>query len=219
MKIIPAILTSDIEEVREKMQDVELAIPPIGTNLPKVQVDIVDGVFADNKTVTLEALAEVDNCTDLDIHLMVKEPVGWIEKCIEAYSNRIIGQIEMMENQTEFVNKVIEANVLAGLAIDLGTPVSDIDETVFPELDVVLVMAVKAGFQHQQFEEYALDKVRELDEKRKAENLSFKICVDGGVEVSNIKKIAQAGADEAVAGSSLFDGDLEDNLKRFNNEI
>lgn len=207
--IIPAILTNDPVELEKKIKLLEGVVD-------KVQVDIVDGVFADNKTIELEALAEVETGLLVDIHLMTNDPASWVEKSMRVMPDRLIGQIEKMASQEDFVfGPAAMSGIKMGLALDLETPVSALDRIIsLPSLDVVLVMAVKAGFGGQTFQASALEKVKELGRIRSKENLLFKICVDGGVGVQNIRHIAEAGADEVVVGKSLFEGDIASNLNK-----
>lgn len=212
MLIIPAILTRDPKELEEKIKLSEgLA--------ERIQIDIIDGAFAENKTIDLAAVGQIESGLGIDVHLMVKEPVDWVEKSVRAMADRIIGQVEEMSNQTEFVGKVQETGHQAGLALDLETPITALDEFLFTDLDIILVMSVKAGFSGQEFQEQALEKVTALLSYRTKNGYKYKICVDGGVEVNNIKKIADAGADEVVIGQSLFQGDIEENYRKLREAI
>lgn len=214
--IIPAILTNDPKELEEKIRKLE-GVARLAEGDPRrtkrVQVDIVDGVFTENKTVFPEALESMETNVLLDIHLMTKDPVTWVEKCTRAMADRIIGQIEMMSSQEEFVGKVTEAGGHVGLAIDLDTPVASLDPVILNNLDVVLVMSVKAGFGGQKFDNSALQKIKELDQIRARDDTPFRICVDGGIGADNIKKVGEAGADEVAVGQSLFEGNLSDNIQ------
>lgn len=206
LEIIPAILTNNPQELEEKIREVEGLVS-------RVQIDIIDGVFADNKTISLESLANLDTALLLDVHLMTKDPSLWVEKSVRAMADRVIGQIELMENQEDFVYKVQEAARPVGLAIDLETPVASLDPLLLNNLDVILVMAVKAGFSGQEFDTRVVDKIKELAEIREKDLLKFRICVDGGVNAENIKSIEEAGADEVAVAHSLYDGDVKQNLE------
>lgn len=212
MEIIPAILTNNSQELQEKIALVEGLVK-------RVQIDVIDGVFANNKTVALEALENTDAAISLDIHLMVKNPIDWVEKSVRTGADRIIGQVEIMEDQIGYVAKLAEVGKEIGLALDLETPVSAIDQTILKDLDVVLVMSVKAGFGGQDFQSDALEKVKELSENRASLGLNYRICVDGGVNSENIKQIADAGADQAVVGHALYDGGVEENMNKLTEAI
>jgi ribulose-phosphate 3-epimerase len=208
VEIIPAILTTDIREVEEKLARAEGLVK-------RVQIDISDGVFAANKTLEPSALETIETGLSLDFHLMTKEPIGWVEKAARGGADRIIAQIEMMSSQVEFVGKVSEIGLSVGLAIDLETKIEALDPLVLTNLDVVLVMAVKAGWGGQKFDPRALTKVKRLDEIRTRDASPFKICVDGGETLDVIDETHFAGADEVVIGQRIFKGDLTQNLAAF----
>ncbi|KKU47643.1 MAG: Ribulose-phosphate 3-epimerase [Candidatus Woesebacteria bacterium GW2011_GWF2_46_8] len=208
VEIIPAILTNDIREIEEKLSRAEGIVK-------RIQIDIIDGVFAANRTIDPSFLENIETDLDLDFHLMTKDPTSWVERAVRGGAERIIGQIEEMADQVEFVGKVAEVGLSVGLAIDLETPVSALDPTIITNLDVVLVMAVKAGFGGQKFDERALNKIKQLDELRVRDDTPFRICVDGGITEENIKKVVKTGADEVAIGSRIFDGDLAENIRRF----
>lgn len=205
VEIIPAVLTSDPQRAREMV----LACDGI---TQRVQIDIIDGIFANNKTIDPIALKGLDVFLGLDFHLMVKEPINWIEKCMGIGADRVIGQIEMMESQSSFVEKVESKNLRVGLAIDLNTPLIKIDPTLFEKLDVVLVMSVEAGFGGQRFNKEALKKVIELNKIRINKKTPFRICVDGGETEDVIDDTYWAGADEIAIGQRLFKGSIKDNI-------
>ncbi|QQG41801.1 MAG: hypothetical protein HYV90_00610 [Candidatus Woesebacteria bacterium] len=215
INIIPAILTDNITDLNDKVKRINDASYIEGITVRTIQIDVIDGVFADNRTVDPVNLVGLDTDLGIDFHLMVKEPVNWIEKCANAGADRIIGQIEMMQNQVEFVEKVQETGLYIGLALDLETPVSELNALILNNVDVILLMAVKAGFGGQKFDKHVLDKIKELDAIRVRDRTPFKICVDGGETVDVIDDTHYAGADEVVIGKRLFDGDLAINIKKF----
>lgn len=214
VEIIPAILTDNITDLEQKLKLIDDAVEVNQANIRKVQIDVIDGQFADNKTVDPALLSGVDTNLNLDFHLMVKEPVNWIEKCANAGADRIIGQIEMMASQVGFVGKVQESGLYVGLAVDLATSVAKLDPVVLTNVDVILLMAVPAGWGGQKFDKSVLDKISELDEIRVRDKTPFKICVDGGETEDTIDETHFAGADEVVIGKRLFSGNMAENIKR-----
>ena len=209
MLIIPAILTNDPAELEAKILKLENIVQ-------RVHIDIIDGIFTNNKTVGLDALVSIETSLGIDIHLMTKEPIDWVDRAVEAGADRIIGQIEMMFGQQAFVSHVQELGSRAGIAIDIGTDPEEINSQVLPQLDIVLVMGVKAGLQGQEFNKIALEKIKKIKKSREEFAGSFTIYVDGGVNKENINSIIKAGAEETAIGSSLFEGDIKGNLERLN---
>lgn len=208
VQIIPAILTNNPQELEEMISKAEGVVD-------RVQIDIVDGQFAKNRTIDPAVLAEVETNLKLDFHLMVKEPINWVEKCAAGAADRIIGQVELMRSQIDFVGKVQEVGAAVGLALDINTSVSDLDPVILTNLDVVLVMSVAAGFGGQKFDERALDKIKRLGEIRKKDKTPFKIMDDGGIVFSKIDDTRRAGVDEVAIGRRIFQGDIAQNIERF----
>ncbi len=208
VEIIPAILTNDIREIEEKLARAEGIVE-------RVQIDIVDGVYAANRTIDPSFLANIETDLKLDFHLMTKEPVDWVERCVRGGADRVIAQIEKMSDQIAYVGKVEEVGLEVGLAVDLETPISLLDPTILTNLDVVLVMAVPAGFGGQKFDTRVLKKIKKLDEIRVRDDSPFRICVDGGETEGVIDETHFAGADEVVVGRRIFEGDLAANIERF----
>ncbi len=208
VEIIPAILTSNPQELKQLINEAEGVVEG-------VQIDVLDGQFAKNETIDPSIFQTIETNLNLDFHLMTKEPVDWIEKSTRVLAKRIIGQVEMMENQMEFIEKVIETGTLVGLAVDIATPVSDLDPEVIMSLDAILVMSVPAGFSGQKFDDSVFEKIEKLNKKREGGTFKYKICVDGGVTTDNAKKLVEVGADELFIGKRLFEGDLKENIEGY----
>lgn len=208
IEIIPSILTDSTEKLGQML---DLAKGEV----KRVHVDILDGVYADNKTIDPSALNDLDHSLLLDFHLMVDEPVNWVEKCVRAGADRIIAQIEMLSNQEEFFKKVAEAGVSPGLAIDTGTDVSEINDALLGSLEVVVVMSVPAGFGGQKFHLEALEKIHVLNEIRKEKGYAYDICDDGGITFEYIDDVRREGANQAVIGNRIFKGDLATNIAEY----
>lgn len=208
LEIIPSILTNDPNELKEKLERCEGLVD-------RVHIDIIDGIFAKNKTIDPSALSDLETEVKLDFHLMVKEPVNWVEKCVRGGADRIIGQIEYMRDQIEFVGKVQEVGASIGLAVDLATDIGKLDAVILTNLDVVLVMSVAAGFGDQKFDERALNKIKRLDEIRVRDDTPYRICVDGGITLDRVDDTRRAGVDEVAIAWRIFKGDLKENIKTF----
>jgi len=206
--IIPAILTNDLDQLVELEKQAEGIVD-------RIQIDVIDHKFADNSTVDPSLLKNLNPNLDLDFHLMVKDPIEWIDHCVLKPKNRIIGQIEFMQSQKDFVEKVLRENCLAGLAIDLITPVKSLHQEILPKVDVVLLMSVPAGFAGQEFSLEIWDKIERLVKIRSELNLKFKICIDGGVTKELVQQMAKAQVDEVAVGRRIFEPDLKQNLESF----
>lgn len=208
MIVIPSILTNNPIEAKELMQKCEGVVD-------RVSIDIIDGKYAGNKTIDPVVFNDIKTTLSLDFQLMVMEPVNWVEKCISAGADRIIGHVEHMSDQMEFVEKVTGAGLGVGLGLDLPTQITQIGKDALKVLDVILLMSVPAGFGGQEFSYGVIEKIKKLSDLRRSNQYKFKIHVDGGVTSDNIKDIADAGADEVSVGRRLFEDNLEFNLSRY----
>lgn len=198
--IIPAILPQTWEEFENKFSKVKDLVN-------RVQLDVVDGVFAPTKTIGPEELVKgsFDKlATRFDAHLMVDEPIEWLVRCDKGGVDRVFGQVEMMSDMKSFVAEGQLSNMYVGLAIDLDTPAERIAD-VIDELDTVLLMSVKAGQSGQEFVDKVLLKIEEVRKLRE----DILICIDGGLDVGQIKQCIQADWAEEIREDNLHEDTLD----------
>ena len=168
-------------------------------------LDVMDGVFVPNITFgspVLEIFKKFSK-KPLDIHLMIVEPENFINKFSNYKPQTLTIHIEATKNLKSSLNKIKKLNIKAGLAINPDTPVLDL-EPYLDEIDMVCLMGVFPGFSGQKFIKSTtqrLKELRKLIDKNKSNTL---IQIDGGVDLSNIKELASAGADILVSGSCIF---------------
>lgn len=220
MELYPSILTDRRAIAVQQLQQVSE-----DDRLKTVQIDIIDGWFADNVTLTPLDFVELEfGQVDADFHLMTEEPLDYVFELMEIGkalpTHGVIGQVERMSNIELFVDQVKRVGWMVGLSLDLFTPVEAIEIDELSQLDTVQVMTIEAGFQGQQFVQAALEKVDELVALRKQRELSFQIMVDGGIKPELIKLLTKHGVTGAAVGSGLWDGSgYETNLDQFLSEI
>lgn len=207
MQVIPTILEKNFTEA-------ELKVLAVKNLVKRIQIDVIDGTFSFGKTFELELINKIEGTDNVlwETHLMVKEPINWIEKSIHINATRIVGQVEMMSDREKFINKVKDAGLEAGLAFDIETKIEEIPE----ETDVVLLLGRKSGFGSYPIDNKVYKKIEELVNLKKERDLDFLIGVDGGINEDNIKKLEDIGVDIAYCGGAIFNGKVEDNLKRLN---
>ena len=196
-KIIPTIFTKKREEFTERLKTVEGLVD-------RVQIDVIDGIFLPEETVPLETASELETSLKIDVHLMVDEPANWIKKGVQVMAARLIGQIERMSSQEEFISRVVQAEMEPGLALDWGTGLEKLELEPLSGADAVLLMSRKAGFGAWPFEDKIIAKIKKLAKLRNDNSFQFKIMIDGGLGKENILKVAQAGADELAVGGAIF---------------
>jgi len=139
----------------------------------------------------------------MDVHLMIENPDDYVESFVEAGADLISVHYETCPHLHRSIQNIKKYGLMAGVVINPATPVSII-EPILEYVDLVLIMSVNPGFGGQSFIESSYGRLSELAALRDTKELSFLIQVDGGVNPRNISKIAQAGADVLVAGSSVF---------------
>ena len=199
--IIPTILTSDFNQVKKKLTFLR-------GQVDRIQIDIVDGKFAKNKTIMPSDLlgsTEKDGF-NLDFHLMVEDPAAFLEnQDWPGETSLITAQIETTPSQVEFVRQAKEMGFLAGLAVDLKTRITKLDKQALDMADQVLLLGVEAGFPGQKIDSQVLAKIRKLLVWRKKEQWLFKIGVDGGVDENSLVFCRKMGAEEFYIGSAIWE--------------
>ena len=170
--------------------------------------DIMDGKFVPKVTYDHQLVSNINqnSLIMLDVHLMCEEPLNQIDEYIKAGANIITIHYEAFNDKNDIIkalDKIKKAKVLAGLSIKPETPVSDV-KIYAHDFDVFLVMSVEPGMSGQKFMPEALEKIRQLDQLRQANDYTYPIEVDGGVNGDNAAKIVEAGADILVSGSYVF---------------
>ena len=190
--IVPTIFAFDHISLEERLERFEgLA--------ERVQLDIADANFAAQPTLDVDVMVEQPTTLKRDVHLMIAEPVEWLEKCREEAVDLVICQIESMSSQAEFKKTAESLGIKWGLAVDLDTAITDLDWLVAQTADQLLVMTVRAGKEGQKLDQKGLDKVKALRQK----GFTKEICVDGGINETTLGKCLKAGADVLAVGSSL----------------
>jgi ribulose-phosphate 3-epimerase len=199
IEIAPSILASNFARLGEEIRMVEQAGAEV------IHVDVMDGHFVPNITIGIPVVESLRKATrlPLDVHLMIERPEEYIEDFVRAGANRVLIHEEATVHLDRALAMIREHGAEAGAAINPATPVVMLSE-VLDKLDTVLVMSVNPGFGGQKFIRGALEKIRQLNQWRSRYNASFRIEVDGGVDLENVAELAQAGANTFVAGTSIF---------------
>ena len=199
MLISPSILASDFSRLGEEVRSIENA----GADL--VHIDVMDGMFVPNITLGAPVIKCLKGKTKLpfDVHLMIEEPIRYIDDFAAAGADIITFHIEADENVRKTIEKIKKAGCKPALSIKPATPA----EAVFEYLDdlyMVLVMTVEPGFGGQSFMRETMPKVQAIREEIGKRGLQTHIQVDGGIDSDTVTEAAANGADILVAGSYVF---------------
>lgn len=170
-----------------------------------LHLDVMDGVFVPNISFgfpVIEAVGKVSS-KPLDVHLMVVEPQKWIAQVRDTGAEMMNFHWEACRHVHRTVDQIKVAGMKAGITLCPATPV-EILRDIIADLDMVLLMTVNPGFGGQRFITSSLDKVRRLRDLIASTGSSALIEVDGGVNMTTGRQLADAGADILVAGSYVF---------------
>jgi ribulose-phosphate 3-epimerase len=199
IEIAPSILASNFAKLGDEIRTVEQG----GADV--LHVDVMDGHFVPNISIGIPVIASLRKATrlPLDVHLMIERPEEYIAEFVRAGADRVLVHQEATVHLDRALAMIREHGAQAGAVINPATPVVMLTE-VLDRVDTVLVMSVNPGFGGQKFIPGSFEKIRQLNEWRARYNASFRIEVDGGVDLENIADLAQAGANTFVAGTSIF---------------
>ena len=150
----------------------------------------------------------------MDVHLMITEPIRYVKEFKEAGTDILTIHYEACEDVEKTIEEIKKQGMKAGISIKPNTPVQTI-ENLLGKVDMVLIMSVEPGFGGQKFIESSLEKIRETRRMAKEKGLELDIQVDGGIYLSNVREVLEAGANIIVAGSAVFKGDPAKNTKEF----
>jgi len=196
IEIAPSILSADFARLADEIAMIESA------GVKMVHLDVMDGHFVPNITIGPPVIAKLRKYSSLvfDSHLMISQPAEYAEAFVDAGTNHITFHIETVAQPREFIDKLHELGVTAGLCLNPQTPVEAI-EAVAPFCDMVLVMTVQPGFGGQEFMPEPAKKIAQV---REIVGPEIRIEVDGGIGPQNAGLVVSYGADTLVAGNAIF---------------
>lgn len=181
-----------------------------------IHIDVMDGQFVPNISFGIPVIQAIRPVTDkvFDVHLMIDEPVRFIKEFADAGADIITVHAEACKHLHRTIQVIHSYGIKAGVVLNLATPLSAVEE-ILPEVEMVLLMSVNPGFGGQKYIQTTTDKVRRLRQMITERNLNVDIEVDGGVTMDNVRMLIEAGANIFVAGSAVYKGSVEENIKGF----
>lgn len=194
--ITPSILAADLARLQEEVASIE-------PYADWIQADVMDGHFVPNLSFGAPVIRCLKTKLPLDIHLMVDNPADRVQEFLDAGAKHITFHAETVREtaaRMALIAAIRKGGATAGIAMNPDTPVSAIDD-ISSDVDLVLVMSVQPGFSGQQFIPEVLEKVRAL----RAKHPALMIQVDGGIDAKTAQLCREAGADNLVAASFIFD--------------
>ena len=206
----PSILAADFKLLGQEMKKTE------ENGAAYIHFDVMDGMFVPSISFGMPVLASIHDATEqfMDAHLMVQEPIRYVEAFQKAGADSVTVHLEACEDVKTTLDKIHACGMKAGLAVN---PETDVKELVpyLEDVEMILIMSVHPGFGGQKFIPESLDKIREVRAMLNEKNLETDIQVDGGIYVENVREVLDAGANVIVAGSAVFRGDAGENTAKF----
>ena len=215
-QLSPSILAADYDRLAEQVAQVEKC------GVKWLHLDIMDGQFVPATSFGVDTIRKLRPNSKLffDVHLMVVNPEEDIARFAAAGADMIVVHVEACKDVVATIAQIKAAGCKAGVSLKPNTSIDCLDD-ILDKLDMVLIMTVEPGYGGQEYIKSSTDKIRALkkmiDERgRNDQGRSLlNIEVDGGIYKDNIDEVLEAGANIIVAGSAVFHGDIEDNIRGF----
>lgn len=208
--LAPSILSADFSKLGEELALVEK------NNVTILHIDVMDGMFVPSISLGFPVIESIRKNSGMvfDVHLMIKEPERYLDRFAEAGADIITVHAEACLHLHRTIQQIKQLGKKCGVALNPATPLSALDY-ILEDLDMVLLMTVNPGFGGQSFIPAMYKKIEKLRETITKRNLNIDIEVDGGIKAGNAKQVTEAGANILVAGSAVFEGDIERNVREF----
>ena len=211
MLLSPSILSADFSALLDDIKKIEEG------GADYIHVDVMDGHFVPNISFGAPVMKSLNGKTKLpyDVHLMIENPEKYIKDFVTDQTAFITVHQEACKDLGAILELIKSYGIKAGVSIKPGTPTSVL-EGFFDKIDLILIMSVEPGFGGQKFMEDQLYKAVELSALKKEMGYDYVIEIDGGIDLTNIDRVLDAGVEMVVAGSAVFKAeDVTERVQEF----
>ena len=208
MILAPSLLAADFKNLDRELTLIQ------ENGAEYLHFDVMDGMFVPSISFGMPVLQSIKPITKIvcDAHLMVQEPIRYVEAFAKAGADLITVHVEACEDIHATIAKIKECGCKVGVSICPETPVSAVED-LLDKIDMVLIMSVHPGFGGQKFIPESLEKIAAVRAMINEKGLNVDVQVDGGIYTHNVEDVVKAGANIIVAGSAVFNGDVAQNTK------
>jgi len=193
--IVPALLT-------EKKTELITMSRTCASFTDYVQIDVMDGVFVPSKSIQPEDIKDWRPPLRFEAHLMVMDPLAWLEAFVASGAERIIYHFEIRKNHYEIIAAIKKRGLQVGIAVNPDTANEDFRPLV-EELDSVLFLSVNPGFYGAEFIPAVLEKIADFKRQFPHKNVG----IDGGIKLSNALEAKRCGVNYICVGSAILKSD------------